>query len=423
MFFNNKKDTEEILKSIEKMKDFVKGDLNSLPLNESDCSGQNGKIMKSIKELANLMHQKHREDLTIFGEIMLVSEKLSDGFTEDKIIRQTSNEKLNYIAKSINRMSEKLEVSLSKIDTVLKEYSTQNFSNGVSEDMFRGGDLKNLTVGINYLKDEITKSFMSTYKTSLIIQKESKTLLENSTSLSSSTTKQAASLEEAAAAIQENTSTISHNTQTATTMADYGQNVKNEIKEGMNLTSKTVKAMNEINESTNAVQDAITIIDQIAFQTNILSLNAAVEAATAGEAGKGFAIVAQEVRNLANRSADAAREIKDLVESASSKANEGKNITDEMIKGYELLNENIDNTTELIDKVVKASKNQESSISQINSTVSQIDSITQQNASIAENVRHISSNMNQIAKTNVEAIDKVQFKGKDEAIQSITTNT
>jgi methyl-accepting chemotaxis protein len=97
------------------------------------------------------------------------------------------------------------------------------------------------------------------------------------------------------------------------------------------LANKTTQAMEEINVQVNSINDAISIIDQIAFQTNILSLNAAVEAATAGEAGKGFAVVAAEVRNLANRSAEAAKEIKTIVENATIKANNGKNIANTMI--------------------------------------------------------------------------------------------
>merc|ERR1711991_1300727 len=109
--------------------------------------------------------------------------------------------------------------------------------------------------------------------------------------------------------------------------ADLGQTVKSAVHTGQNLATKTASSMDEINTEVNAINESITIIDQIAFQTNILSLNAAVEAATAGEAGKGFAVVAQEVRNLASRSAEAAKEIKDLVESATIKANDGKKIS------------------------------------------------------------------------------------------------
>ena len=117
-------------------------------------------------------------------------------------------------------------------------------------------------------------------------------------------------------------------------MTQHAKEVTDSVKEGEELASKTSLAMDEINEQVNAINDAITVIDQIAFQTNILSLNAAVEAATAGEAGRGFAVVAQEVRNLASRSAEAAKEIKDLVENANIKANEGKEIADVMIGGF-----------------------------------------------------------------------------------------
>ncbi len=410
MFFNNLKKNDEILIALEDIIKFLNGDLNEIPHKESSS---NVKIIEKINEISQLMMKKNDEDICVYGEIMLISEKLSDGYTKDKVTKQTSsNLKLNYISKSINKMSTKLEKALSQIDEILNEYSKHNFLNTIDENTFHGGDLKELTKGINYLKNEIVKNLHSTYKTSLTMQKESTILLDDSTELSDATSKQVVSLEETANAIEEITSTISNNTKTATRMAEYGNEVKKEIELGLSLSTQTVTAMNEINESTKAVKEAIEIIDQIAFQTNILSLNAAVEAATAGEAGKGFAVVAQEVRNLASRSAIAAKKIKELVEHATLKANEGKDIADKMISGYDILNENINKTTNLINEVVIGSKNQESSITQINSTISQIDSFTQRNANIADSVKIISQNLNEIANTNVELIGASKFEGK-----------
>jgi len=411
--FHIKKDINEILEALNQIDLFLDNELNSLPIKENTCRGKNRIIMQKLMEISEKMVHRHKEDLTIFGEIMLISEKLADGFTEDKITIQTSNEKLNYIAKSINRMSQKLEDALSDIDEVLTEYSKHNFMNKINEGVFRGGDLKHLSMGINYLRDEITKNLILTYQTSLTMQKESKILLKNSNELTNSTSTQAESLEETSSSIKEVTKRITDNTKTATEMANYGQQVKEEIHEGLSLGNQTVSAMNEINKSTKAVHEALDMVDQIAFQTNILSLNAAVEAATAGEAGKGFSVVAQEVRNLATRSAEAAKEIKSLVENASIRADEGKDIADKMIKGYELLNTNVNETILLINEVVTASKEQEESIYTINDNITQIDSLTQRNSTIANSVKTISENINNIADNNVETTDKSVFEGKE----------
>jgi methyl-accepting chemotaxis protein len=161
-----------------------------------------------------------------------------------------------------------------------------------------------------------------------------------------------------------------------------------------------------------SISEAITVIDQIAFQTNILSLNAAVEAATAGEAGKGFAVVAGEVRNLASRSAEAANEIKSLVESAKEKAIHGKVISDNMIEGYSKLNDNITTTLELIDEVATSSKEQEQAMQQINEAISALDQDTQKNAHEAESISKMAQSNEELANSLQIAVDKTSFKSE-----------
>ncbi|XOB63653.1 methyl-accepting chemotaxis protein [Campylobacterota bacterium DY0563] len=413
MFSIKNNDQDSLLEALDKIEMYINDDLNKIDKQNNTCRKKNYLLMNKILKISELIQTKQNEDLLIYGEIMLCTEKLSDGFTEDRITKTTSNNKLNYIAKSINTMSEKLQKSLQVVDERLEEYSNQNFLNSIDENMFRGGDLKKLTLGINSLKEEITEQLKTTYRTSLVLQKESARLLENSTQLSTSTTQQVASLEEVSATSEEISNSTSSNTELVIKMSNYAHTVKESIAKGMDLASQTVKSIDDINESTKAVQDAISIIDQIAFQTNILSLNAAVEAATAGEAGKGFSIVAQEVRNLANKSAQAAKDIKVLVENSSQKAHMGKNAAAGMINEYNNLNTNINETDKLITQVVEVSKEQKDEIILISSTLSQIDSLTQKNASIADDVKNISMQMNNIANKNVDLISKSQFEGKE----------
>jgi methyl-accepting chemotaxis protein len=184
-------------------------------------------------------------------------------------------------------------------------------------------------------------------------------------------------------------------------------------KEGAQLAGRTAVAMSEIQEATTSINNAVAIIENIAFQTNILSLNAAVEAATAGDAGKGFAVVAQEVRNLANRSADAAKEIKTLAEQAARKSNEGTAIATELTRGFEVIADKIAQTTMLVQDVSNASREQMQGIGQINTAVTQLDQMTQENAKIAAEADNIANATIDKAQAMVEDASSKNFIGKD----------
>jgi methyl-accepting chemotaxis protein len=205
------------------------------------------------------------------------------------------------------------------------------------------------------------------------------------------------------------TNDITQTTKDAVSMDSYAKKVTISVGKGQELADKTSCEMDTIASEVSSIYSAIDVIDQISFQTNILSLNAAVEAATAGEAGKGFAVVAQEVRNLANRSANAAKEIKALVESATNKANKGKVISNEMKDGYGELNKDINATIELIKNVTSASQSQQLRIEQINESIESIQQNTIKSTNMTKEVEVIMHNTSDLATTIVTDAQTKKF--------------
>ena len=289
---------------------------------------------------------------------------------------------------------------------VLDSYSRLDFTNKIENDNGK------IAVGINNLAQIITQMLTENKSNGLTLDDSSKILLSNVNELNRSSNAAAANLEETAAALEEITSNIRNTTSNIAKMSNLSNSVTASASQGEKLANKTTVAMDEINNQVSLITDAISVIDQIAFQTNILSLNAAVEAATAGEAGKGFAEVATEVRNLASRSAEAAREIKTIVENAKHKADEGKEIASYMINGYKELNENISQTINLISDIEMSSKEQLTGIEQINVAVNSLDQQTQQNAKIASQAHDVAVITDQIAKLIVSDADAKDFHGK-----------
>ena len=339
-------------------------------------------------------------------------ERAKAGYLDIKITETPNNPQLLQLRDALNSMASGIKSNIDNIQTVLGEFAKYNFTAKVDSKNMEG-DIANLIKNVNFLSDEISTLLQQSLRVGQTLDIASDNLIKNVDILSKSSNEAAAALEETAAALEEITSTVVNNANNVVQMSKYSNEVTNSARKGQDLARSTTTAMDEITKEVSLINEAITVIDQIAFQTNILSLNAAVEAATAGEAGKGFAVVAGEVRNLASRSAEAAKEIKTIVENATSKANQGKTISNEMIKGYEELLSNIHKTTEMITEISNASKEQEAGITQINDAVTGLDQQTQQNASIASQTQEIALQTDAIAKEIVNDVMKKEFIGKN----------
>ncbi len=374
-----------------------------------------GVIAESFNTYLDDIERSHKEERAFINEAQKTINRAKHGWYSEIITAQTQSHTLNEFKNSVNEMLTATKQNFEKLNSVLEEYTKHNYTVELHLDnVEKNGAFAKLVNHINQLKAVITDMLIENKKTSMQLNNFSDILLENVNDVNKTTLTTEAALKNLNKALHQIKENITVNKNNVTQMANYSRDVTTSAKEGEALATQTVSAMEEINEQVLAINEAISVIDQIAFQTNILSLNAAVEAATAGEAGKGFAVVASEVRNLAAKSAEAAHKIKELVEAASAKTGDGKEIAYQMIEGYNTLIENISSTVKHIHEIETASLEQSKAIEEISQTVAKVTEQTKSNAESTKKTQNVAIQTDKMAKFAVQQIDEKEFTGKEQ---------
>jgi methyl-accepting chemotaxis protein len=248
----------------------------------------------------------------------------------------------------------------------------------------KSGQIQTLAASVNSLIETMMSVVTEIKNAAQEVSSGSHEIAQGNTNLSQRTEEQAASLEQTASSMEEMTSTVKNNAGNASEANQLAMAARERAEKGGAVVAQVVHAMREINVSSGKIADIIGVIDEIAFQTNLLALNAAVEAARAGEQGRGFAVVATEVRNLAGRSATAAKEIKSLITDSVAKVGEGTKLADQSGAVLNEIVTSVKKVSDIVAEITTASQEQSTGIEQVNKTVTQMDEMTQQNAALVE---------------------------------------
>ncbi|HTD07083.1 methyl-accepting chemotaxis protein, partial [Undibacterium sp.] len=264
---------------------------------------------------------------------------------------------------------------------IAQSISSGNFTNHIR---LRAGDQRSLLANMEMMQNKLSMIIGEVRNGTDTITVAAQEIAAGNADLSSRTESQASSLEETASSMEELTSTVKQNADNARQANQLVVSASSVAVKGGAVVSQVVNTMGSIKDSSRKIVDIIGVIDGIAFQTNILALNAAVEAARAGEQGRGFAVVASEVRNLAQRSAGAAKEIKTLIGDSVDKVDQGSKLVDEAGKTMDEIVTSVQHVADIMSEITAASQEQSSGIEQVNLAITQMDEMTQQNAALVE---------------------------------------
>lgn len=330
-----------------------------------------------------------RESISAISEVMRSMEQGSFQKRVDIMARGD----LLILKDSVNQSMDSLSSAMKDLTKILVAQSAGDLTQTITADY--PGELKVLKDAVNTTADKLIGVVASAITSSDIVRRGAEEVYGGATSLSQRVQQQAAALEQTSSTMQEMSSAVYSNTKNAKQAANVAEDVQSKAKEGTRVMQQTIEAMDSIQAASLKIADIVTLIDGIAFQTNLLALNAAVEAARAGEHGRGFAVVAGEVRSLAQKSAEAAKDIKGLIDDSVSRINNGTALASKSGEMLEIINSSIEKVTEMVNQIANASSEQNEGITQVHDAISQIDQGTQQNAALVEETTAASERMSE----------------------------
>ncbi len=353
-------------------------------------SDEEGNRLGSVVEWMDLTQELQIED-----EVQTIVEKSLSGDISERIHLEGKEGFYLRLSQGVNRMLEIIEGVVNDVGEVLAATAAGDLNKEISSEYSGQFDL--LKQHTNEVVVRLRDVVGSIKQSAVTVKSASDEISQGNLNLSQRTEEQAAGLQQTASSMEQMTSTIIQNTENARQANDLSSSASDIAETGGQVLSSAITAMGDINDASKKISDIIGVIDEIAFQTNLLALNASVEAARAGEQGRGFAVVAGEVRNLAGRSATAAKEIKELIEDSVQKIDEGSRLVNKSGETLDEIVDSVKKVSDIVSEITAASVEQSAGVEEVNKAVTQLDEMTQQNAALVEEVAAASETMGEQA--------------------------
>lgn len=357
-----------------------------------------GKVSKIVMFATDITGQKQAQN-----EVEKLIQAAAVGNLSDRINTGRFQGSAKDLVSSFNQLLDAVATPLHEAQDVLKAMASGDLTKQMTGAY--QGEFEQMKMSLNTAIAQLTQTVSLVRGAVEAVTAGSEEISKGSDDLAQRTSEQAGALEETSASMEEMTSTVKQNADNSKQANQLAIAARDIANKGGAVTARAVDAMGEINKSSKKIADIITVIDEIAFQTNLLALNAAVEAARAGEHGRGFAVVAAEVRNLAQRSATAAKEIKGLINESIQRVTDGTELVNQSGKTLEEIVGSVKRVTDIIAEISAASQEQASGIDQVNKAIMQMDEGTQQNAALVEETASASQSMKEQAKELLEQMN------------------